>query len=191
MDPSAQNNSSDVALDCFRTSPDGAIEYAAQQPGDLRLFCEALCSSPHVTAAITSLRLSAENDCAATSGSLEFAEDLRKEYGIEASGDNVSICSIIPSAQLTRSRSQTMVPTPKTRTPLSFCLPSTKRTRTTWTLPRATRRTSCLARRLLATPSPLCRLQQRPQIARRHHHRRPKNASSLTRGTRRSKTSGP
>jgi hypothetical protein len=93
-------NSSDMAspqeqiqqpvLGCLHPNPDGTITYVAQQPGDLRLFFEALRVNPRLVGATTSLRLSADSDGMAASGVLQFAEDLRVEYGIGVSDDDVS-----------------------------------------------------------------------------------------------------
>jgi len=93
MDSSSKTDLKQIQLGRLHLSPDGTNSYVAQQPGDLRLFCEALRASPQIIAAVTSIHLGANRDGAAASGVLNLAEDLRQEYGIDASGANVSICS--------------------------------------------------------------------------------------------------
>lgn len=65
--------------------------YVATQPGSLRIFIESLRADLETAAAVTSLEFSLEYDSMATSGVIEFAEEVRQEYEISASGDDVSL----------------------------------------------------------------------------------------------------
>ena len=71
--------------------PHGAATYTALAPGHLRLLLADLHSQPSLELDMVTIHLSSDYDNISTSGVLQFAEELRKKYGIRVSGTDVSL----------------------------------------------------------------------------------------------------